>query len=149
MGHSFGAIYIQVIFSTRERARSIPEAVQPRLWDYMGGIVRDEGARPVRIGGVEDHTHLLVMLPPVLSVSALLQQVKGGSSRWMNQQNPQKRFEWQEGYGAFSVSASQVPATVRYIDGQREHHRRCDFKAEFISFLKKYGVEYDERYVFG
>ena len=113
----------------------------------MGGVAGDRGVVPMAIGGTEDHVHLLLSLPATISVSSAMQVIKIGSSRWMHDECGVKAFAWQEGYGAFSIGASQVEATVAYIQRQQEHHRRRDFQAEFLAILKKNGIAYDARYV--
>jgi REP element-mobilizing transposase RayT len=103
----------------------------------------------ISAGGVEDHVHLLISLPKTLDIAHAMQLVKGGSSKWVHEEFAEHRmFEWQEGYGAFSIGVGEVERTVKYIQTQAEHHKQKDFKAEFISFLDKHFIEYDERYVF-
>lgn len=100
------------------------------------------------IGRVEDHIHLLLSLPSVISISKAMQLIKGGSSKWIHDNFPKHRlFAWQEGYGAFSIGISEVKRTVDYINNQHEHHRKFDFKKEFLAFLKKHEIEYDEKYI--
>lgn len=101
------------------------------------------------VGGMEDHVHLLLSLPSPLSIANAMRGIKSGSSRWMHEAGGAPGFEWQEGYGAFSIGWSQVEATLAYIAGQKEHHQKRDFQAEFVAFLKKHRVEYDPRYVWG
>jgi REP element-mobilizing transposase RayT len=116
----------------------------------MGGIARENSAKALAIGGVEDHVHLLLSIPATLSVAKAIQLVKGASSKWVHETFPKRRlFAWQEGYGAFSIGISQVASTVAYIQSQSEHHRRLTFQEEFRAFFKKHGIEYDERYVWG
>ena len=104
----------------------------------------------IAAGGIEDHVHLLISLPGTMSISKAMQLIKGGSSKWIHDTFPEHRsFEWQEGYGAFSVSIRNKSKAVAYINDQREHHKKQDFQAEFISFLNHHEIEYDERYVFG
>ena len=106
--------------------------------------------KALAIGGVEDHVHLLISLPANMSVSKAMQLIKGGSSKWIHDTFPDKgAFAWQEGYGAFTVGVSQIADTVAYINGQEEHHRMRTFKEEFVAFLEKHDVGYDERYVWG
>ncbi len=106
--------------------------------------------KALAIGGVEDHAHLLISLPAKMSISKAMQLIKGGSSKWIHDTFPDKEaFAWQEGYGAFTVGVSQIADTVAYINGQEEHHRKRTFKEEFVAFLKKHDVDYDERYVWG
>jgi REP element-mobilizing transposase RayT len=103
----------------------------------------------ISAGGVADHLHLLISLPKTLDIAHAMQLIKGGSSKWVHENFPDLRmFEWQEGYGAFSIGVGEVERTVKYIDNQAEHHKQKDFKAEFVSFLDAHFIEYDERYIF-
>lgn len=148
MPHSFTSQLMHCVFSTKERRPLINADLQQRLWPYLGGIARENKMRALAIGGTEDHVHLLVTLPATLSVAKAMQLIKGGSSKWVHDSFPQHQtFAWQEGYGAFSISISDVKRTVTYIENQAEHHRRRDFKQEFLMFLKKHEIEYDERYI--
>lgn len=105
--------------------------------------------RALAIGGTADHVHALLSLPGITSFAKAVQLMKGGSSKWINDAfQRQRKFEWQEGYGAFSVSASQVPKTIAYINNQKEHHRKKSFQEEFLELLERHGIEYDQRYVF-
>ena len=123
--------------------------LQSRLLPYMGGIARDNKMRLVHAGGVDDHVHLLLSLSKTLSISKGIQLIKGGSSKWVHDTFPEHRFfEWQEGYGAFSISISEKLRTIRYIDNQPEHHKKIDFKTEYLSFLDANEIEYDIRHVF-
>ena len=150
MGHTYASVLVHCVFSTKNRLPVIEPDWGPRLHAYLGGIARENGARALAVGGVADHVHLLLSLPPVLPVAKALQLVKGGSSLWVHQTFPQvKDFARQEGYGAFSIGVSQVEATIAYIVNQEKHHRRKTFQDEFRAFLKKHGIEYDERYVWG
>jgi len=149
MPHSYVSNMVHYIFSTKERFPSIDQELEARLWPYIGGIARENGMRALAIGGTNDHVHALLSLPATLSVAKAIQLIKGGSSKWIHDQLPKHRkFAWQDGYGAFSASASQMKSVVRYIDGQKEHHRKRTFEEEFLDFLDKHGVEYDQRYVF-
>jgi putative transposase len=115
----------------------------------MGGIAREHGMKALAVGGTEDHVHLLLFLPSSMPIANAMREIKSASSRWMHQTCDLPEFEWQEGYGAFSIGWSQIDSTVNYIARQEEHHRRRDFQPEFIAFLKKHHVEYDPRYVWG
>jgi REP element-mobilizing transposase RayT len=137
------------VFSTKERRKSIEPEVQAQLWAYMGGVAREHGMKALVVGGTEDHVHLLLSLPSSLPVAIAMREIKSASSHWMHETCCEEDFEWQEGYGAFSIGWSQVSATISYIEGQEEHHRRRDFQAEFIAFLKKHRIDYDPRYVWG
>jgi REP element-mobilizing transposase RayT len=150
MPHSYISAIYHCVFSTTERRKTITEELQHRLWPYMGGIARENQMRALAIGGVEDHVHLLLSIPSTLSIAKAMQLIKGGSSRWVHDTYPaHNQFEWQEGYGAFTIGISQVADTKAYIANQREHHRIKSFEEEFIAFLEKHSVEYDPRYVWG
>lgn len=149
MPNTFTNLNYHIIFSTRKREPLITPALEERVWAYLGGVAKSLGAEPMRIGGVEDHVHVLVRIPAKHSVSKVVQSLKGASSHWMNEEVMNfGHFAWQDGYAAFSVSKSNIAMVSEYIRGQREHHQTRDFKAEYISFLDKHGVEYDERYRF-
>jgi putative transposase len=138
------------VWSTKERRKLIDEELRERLWPLMGGIARHNGLKAIVIGGVDDHVHLLLSLPGNVPVSKAVQLIKGGSSKWVHDTfSTRKDFAWQEGYGAFSVSVSHLEATIAYIETQEEHHRRRTFQEEFIMFLQKHGITYDEKYVWG
>ena len=148
MGHTYTNLLTHVIFSTQERANLIGPELDGELHSYIGGIVQKLGGKPVAIGGAADHLHALIWMPADRSISETLRTIKANSSRWINQSGRTKgTFAWQEGYGAFSVSQSNSAAVVRYIRGQREHHQRVSFQEEFVAFLKKSGIESDERYI--
>jgi putative transposase len=144
MSHTYVQNLIHVVFSTKERRKLIAKETQARLWRYMAGICKREKILAHEIGGMEDHAHMLIQLPSTLSLSDAILEIKTSSSRWMG-----KNFSWQRGFGAFSVSASNVNRVVQYIRTQEAHHRRMSFDDEFIALLKKHGMEFDARYVFG
>ena len=148
MGHTYVVQFVHCVFSTKGRRRLIPIEVQPRLWEFIGGVARTNGFKALIVGGTDNHVHVLLSLPSTMALAKAMQSLKGASSRWMNE-TCTNRFSWQEGYGAFTIGVSQRADTVRYILGQGEHHRKRDFQAEFLAFLKKHGVEYDERFVLG
>ena len=140
--------YFHCVFSTKERRPLITPALRNRLWPFLGGIARQNKMKAIEIGGVEDHVHILLSLPPTMPISKALQLIKGGSSKWVHETFPEHRlFAWQEKYGAFSVSVSQLDKIVEYIKGQEEHHRKQTFQEEFMSLLKRHRIEYDERYL--
>ena len=148
MPHSFTHILVHYIFSTKDRKQYLTEDIRPRILDYMGGIARNNDIQPQIINGLEDHVHMLVLLPKTLSIAKAIQLIKGGSSRWIHEEFPDLRhFAWQIGYGAFSVSLSNKENVVNYIKHQKEHHKKKTFKEEFIEFLKKHNIDYDERYI--
>jgi REP element-mobilizing transposase RayT len=113
----------------------------------MGGIAREHGMKALAVGGTDDHVHLLLSLSSSLPIAKAMREIKSASSRWVHQTCSLPEFEWQEGYGAFSIGHAQIPATLAYIHSQSEHHRKRDFKAEFVAFLKKHHVDYDPRFI--
>jgi len=146
MSHTYSSNRVHVIFSAKARANSISEELQPKLWAYMAGIAKKQGFDAIIIGGIQDHVHALVLLPPTMPLSKAVQFLKGSSSKWLNENG--KGFAWQEGYGAFSVSASQNGDVIRYIKNQA-HHAKRSFEQEFQELLKKYGIAYDPAHVLG
>ena len=149
MAHTYCSLLFHCVFSTKERRKLIAEDVRERLWAYISGIAREHAMKALAVGGTEDHVHILLSLPATKTVSQAMREIKQGSSRWMHGTCGVPEFAWQEGYGAFSVGVNQVEATAAYIAGQQEHHRKRDFQAEYVAFLKKHGIEYDPRYVWG
>ena len=149
MSHTYCCSVFHCVFSTKERRKTIIAEIQPRLWAYMGGIAREHQMKALGIGGMEDHVHILLSLPSSMPIAAAMREIKSASSRWMHETCAMDDFEWQEGYGAFSIGWAQVDATLTYIARQNEHHRKRDFQAEYIAFLKKHRIEYDPRYVWG
>ena len=144
MAHTYASNFIHCVFSTKDRRPLIPAARAAELHAYLIGIARGEGFSLMAAGGTANHVHLLFALPATVSLAHAVQKLKGSSSRWMGE-----GFSWQEGYGAFSVSASQVEVVKGYIERQEEHHRKRDFEGEFVTLLRNCGIEYDERFVFG
>lgn len=149
MGHSYCSSLYHCVFSTKERRRTIAPEMQDRLWAYTGGIAREHGMTALAVGGIEDHIHLLITIPATKDVATAMREIKSGSSHWMRETGGIPGFAWQDGYGAFSIGHAQIEATVRYIAGQKEHHRKRDFQAEFLAFLRKHCIEYDPRFVWG
>ena len=148
MAQSLSKIYVHLIFSTKNRERTIPDEIRPTLHSYMGGILRDNHCIPVEINTEPDHAHVLFILARTAALSEVIGHLKKGSTNWLHEQSPAYRgFYWQNGYGAFSVSQSGVAEVQDYIRHQREHHRKMTFQDEFRAFLKRYEVEFDERYV--
>jgi REP element-mobilizing transposase RayT len=124
--------------------------MEDRLWRYMGGIAKQNDLKALCVGGVSDHIHMLLSLPTRIAVGKAVQIIKARSSIWVHEAFPeQQAFAWQRGYGAFSVSASQAPKTIDYIRSQPSHHRKRSFQEEYLAFLNKHGIEFDERYLWG
>jgi putative transposase len=145
---SYTCLYYHVIFGTKNRAPQIDATIQPRLYEYLGGIVRDAQGRLIAAGGTADHVHLLVSAHPQTALSDLLRQAKAGSSRWIHQTfRGRGDFAWQDGYGAFTVSHSNLEDVGQYIAQQEKHHRRMTFQEEFIAFLDRHEIRYDDRYI--
>jgi len=147
MSHSYAQNHLHVVFSTKDRQKLINAAVQPKLWSFMAGVARNHDFLVLADGGIEDHVHLLIQLPSVLALAKAISLIKANSSRWMNEHG--MKFAWQEGYGAFSVSASNLDVLKRYIANQASHHRKMTFEQEFEELLKKHGIQFDPKYVFG
>ena len=146
MSHSYTQNVVDVIFSTKERRPTIPAEFQARLWAYAAGICREEGMFVHAVGGMADHAHLLVQIPASMALAKAVGVIKANSSKWAHEQG--QRFSWQQGYAAFSVSASVAPTVVRYIRNQETHHRQQTFIEEYTDLLKKFEIEYNEQYIF-
>jgi putative transposase len=148
MAHTFTSLLCHVIFSTKDRQQFLDADSRPRIFSYMGGILRAEGATALIVNGPEDHVHALIAMPPTQALSDVMRVLKTNSSRWVHEQWPQKsEFAWQAGYGAFSVSKSNAEEVRRYIDNQEEHHKEVSFQDEFRAFLRRHGITFDERYI--
>jgi len=148
MSHTFTSLLTHVVFSTSERRPLLSDAIRPDAHAYLGGILRQLRAVPIAIGGTSDHVHLLMRLPADVPLADCLCVVKTNSSRWIKERWPERRrFSWQAGYGAFSVSEASRGAVIRYIQDQEQHHQRISFQDEFLALLKKHEIELDQRYV--
>ncbi len=148
MSHAYVSGLVHCVFSTKNRRDLIAEEVQPQLWAFLGGVARKNGFKALTVGGTANHAHVLLSLPATLPLAKAMQLIKGASSHWMNE-NHTKDFAWQEGYAAFTVGISQRDQTISYIRSQPEHHKKRSFEEEFVTFLKKHGVEYDPQHVWG
>ena len=148
MGQSLVKNYVHIVFSTKYRTPFIHPPYELELHAYLGGICKELECQPVKIGGYTDHVHILCMLSKKIALMKLLEEVKSHSSKWMKTKDISlNNFYWQDGYGAFSVNPAQTERVIAYIENQHEHHRKKDFQNEYRAYLKKYNVEYDERYV--
>ena len=148
MPQSFVCMHCHIIFSTKHRQPLITRDAAPRLYEYVGGIVRNTGSRLMAAGGMPDHVHLIVSLGKQEALADAVRDIKSNSSRWIHETFANLRgFAWQTGYGGFAVSYSNLDEVKRYIAGQHEHHRVRTFKEEFLAFLKRHNCEYDERYI--
>jgi REP element-mobilizing transposase RayT len=148
MGQSLVKNYVHLIFSTKHRQALIHPSVEAELHSYLGGTCNKLECPVIKAGGHFDHVHILCMLSKRMTLSKLLEELKSNSSKWMKTKGQAyQNFYWQNGFGGFSVGASEIERTTAYIANQNEHHRKVSFQDEFREFLKRYGVEYDERYV--
>ena len=146
MPHTFTNLLTHAIFGTKDRAPLIKAEFRPQLHAYLGGIVRELEGTAFAVNGTVDHVHLLISLPPSLALADAMRVLKTNSSRWVNEER-RVPFAWQAGYSAFSVSRSNAKAVMDYIARQEEHHHKINFREEFITFLRRHEIEFDERYV--
>lgn len=148
MAQSLCQVYLHIVFSTKHRTPWIAEKIQPELYAYMATILKTCNSPAILINGLEDHVHLLSFLSKNIAISKLLEEVKKRSSKWIKTKGKKlENFQWQNGYGAFSVSPSHVEAVTQYIRNQKEHHRKTTFQDEYRVLLKKHDLPCDERYV--
>ena len=146
MANSFSQLFYHVVFSTKGRVNFIHQEIEARVWEYIGGIARTHNLTALRIGGIENHIHGLVMARPLVAPCDIPMWLKGESSKWIHREMPRLgKFGWQDGYGIFSVSKSNVPAVIEYIKNHREHHKNQSFEEEYLALLKLHEVDYDQR----
>lgn len=148
MSLSLHCTYGHIVFSTKNREPMITGEIEPKLFEYLGGIVRGQKANLLEIGGMPDHIHLLIRESKTVADQDFMSQLKGDSSRWINSTfSDRPKFAWQAGYGWFSVSPPDLGVAVDYVQNQKEHHRVTTFQEEYLRFLRKYRVDFDERYL--
>jgi REP element-mobilizing transposase RayT len=145
MAHTYSSLLVHCVVSTKDRRDLVRDP--QLLWRYVAGIARNKQIPLIAAGGTNNHLHLLLDLPPTMQVSEAMQVLKGNSSHWLN--DAEKPLAWQQGYGAFAIGQSQRETVISYIERQEEHHRKYSFGQEFVTLLRKYGITYDERIVFG
>lgn len=149
MANTYSQIYIHIVFAVKGRQNLIRAEIREELHKYITGIVTNRDQKLLSIFCMPDHTHLLIGLKPSISISDLVRDIKAGSSKFINDNKLIKgRFSWQEGFGVFSYSRSQIDTVIKYIQNQEKHHHKKSFKDEYIEFLEKFAVEYDEKYLF-
>ena len=149
MGNTYTQIHIQTVFTVQNHNCIIDNSWKEELYRYITGIIQNNEHKVLAINGMPDHIHILLGMRPVQSLSELMQDIKGDSSKWINQKAFLKnRFSWQEGYGAFSYSKSHIGNVIDYIRNQEIHHKKKTFIEEYLDFLKKFGIDYDERFIF-
>jgi putative transposase len=148
MGQSLVKNNIHLVFSTKLRTPFIHPPFHLELYSYLGGICNNLESQVIKVGGFSDHVHILFMLSKKIALAKVVEELKSHSSKWMKTKDPSlKNFFWQDGYGAFSINPTEVDIVSAYIDNQQEHHRKKTFQQEYRAFLKKYKVDFDERYV--
>ncbi|HLO73211.1 MAG TPA: IS200/IS605 family transposase [Flavobacterium sp.] len=149
MANSYNQVYIQTVFAVKYRAAVLDKEWRDEVFAVIGNLINETGCKTIIVNGVDDHVHCFLSLKPTVSISELMKTVKAKSSKFINDKRfLLNRFEWQEGYGAFSYSQSQVDAVFKYIKNQEKHHSRVNFREEFVSILEKFDVPYEERYIF-
>jgi len=149
MAGTYSQIYIQYVFAVKGRQNLLRKAWQKEVFKYISGIIKAKGQKSIIVNGVTDHVHVFVGLKPSMNISDLVRDIKNNSSKFINEQGwIRGKFSWQEGYGAFSYAHSQIDNVYQYILNQEEHHRKKTFKEEYLEFLQKFEVEYDEKYLF-
>lgn len=149
MANTYHQIYLQTIFAVKFRKAAINKKWQSQLFGVIGNLINEKDCKTIIVNGVKDHVHCFIGLKPVVSISDLMKTVKAKSSRYVNDHHlTAERFEWQEGYGVFSYAQSQVDSVFKYIQNQEAHHKKQTFRDEYLEFLEKFNVEYDERYIF-
>ncbi|PWL27970.1 IS200/IS605 family transposase [uncultured Roseivirga sp.] len=149
MANTYTQVHIQVVFAVKNRSSLIHATWEDALFRYITGIIQNHDHRVLQVNGMPDHVHILFGMKPDQALSDLIKQVKQDSSKWINQQGyVQGKFSWQAGYGAFSYSKSQIPRVVRYIQNQKEHHKKKTFREEYLEFLKAFEIDFNEGYIF-
>ena len=149
MANTFSQVYIQCVFAVKYRDAIINKEWRQTQLGVIGNLINETGCKTIIVNGVEDHVHCFVGLKPIVSISELMKEVKAKSSKYINDhQLVKRRFEWQEGYGVFSYGHSQIDDVYKYIPNQESHHKKQTFKEEYLEFLEKFEVPYDERYIF-
>ena len=146
---TFTKLSYHIVFSTKYRLKSITDSFSERLYEYIGGVIRAQNGYLIEIGGIEDHVHLLANLPPTKSISDSIREIKANTSKWKNElPNNTGIFQWQKGYGIFTVSYSQIESVRHYIQNQREHHKTKTFEEEYLEILKLHNIEFNYQYLF-
>lgn len=149
MANTYTQLYVQVVFVVKNRLSLIREEWKQELCKYISGIIKNNEHKLLAINGVGDHAHILLGMKPVQSLADLMQDIKGSSSKWINDKKfMHGKFEWQAGYGAFTYSHSQISRVIEYIQNQEVHHKKSTFKEEYVSFLKSFEISYNENYLF-
>ena len=149
MAGTFSQLYIQVVFAVRSRENLIRKEWKDDLMKYIAGVIRNKDQKPIIVNGMQDHIHAFIEVRPSMAISDLVRDIKNNSTNFVNERKfVPRKFSWQEGYGAFSYAHSQIDTVYKYILNQEQHHQRKTFREEYIGFLKKFEIQYDEKYLF-
>jgi len=148
MGSTFSGLAYHLVFSTKYRKATLTDLIRPAIYEYIGGIIANKHGRMIEIGGIADHVHILTSCPTTVALADFVRDIKANSSKWLHEEKRERGFQWQSGYGVFTVSRSQVEVVRHYIGNQAEHHRKQSFKEEFRGLLIKHGIEFEEKYLF-
>ena len=149
MANTYSQIYVHLVFAVKGRQNLISSVFKEELYKYISGIIKNKKQKLYIINGMPDHVHMLISISPDISISELVREIKSNTSKFINQKHLSVgKFEWQVGFGAFSYSQSQINQIVNYIKQQEEHHRKRSFREEYIELLKKFEIEYDDKYIF-
>jgi len=149
MANTYTQIHIHAVFAVQNRHCSISENWKTELYKYISGIIQNNNHKLIAINGMPDHIHILFGLRPTQTISDLMQDIKGSSSKWINERKlTGTKFTWQEGYSAFSYARKELPIVINYINNQAEHHQKKSFIDEYLDLLKEFHIEYDEKYIF-
>ena len=150
MANTYSQIYLHIIFSVKDRERLIKEHFRVELYKFITQIIKNKEQKLIVINGTEDHIHIVISIKPDILCSELIKTIKVSSTKWINEKKVLRtKFQWQQGYGVFSYSKSQMKDLIEYVNNQEEHHKRRTFKEEYIDLLNKFEIEYDEKYILG
>jgi len=149
MANTYHQIYLQIVFAVKYRTALLEDSWRSKLFAVIGNLINENNAKTIIVNGVEDHVHCLITIKPTICISDLMKVVKAKSSKYINDnQLTQSKFSWQVGYGVFSYSQSQIDSVYKYINNQKEHHKKESFNKEYLNFLNKFNVHYDEKFIF-
>ena len=148
MASTYTSLTYHIVFSTKYRRPTLTDAIRAETCNYMAGIIAHKQGQVLEMGGVNDHIHLATSCPPTIALADFVRDIKANSSKWLREEKGRRDFQWQTGYGAFTVSCSQVETLRQYVRNQAEHHRRRSFEEEFRAILQRHGIEFDEKYLF-
>lgn len=149
MANTYHQIYLQIVFAVKYRTALLEDSWRSKLFAFIGNLINENNAKTIIVNGVEDHVHCLITIKPTICISDLMKVVKAKSSKYINDnQLTQSKFSWQVGYGVFSYSQSQIDSVYKYINNQKEHHKKESFNKEYLNFLNKFNVQYHEKYIF-